>query len=143
MSYSLIFQGASVTPNEALIIIELLSALTALHGSTALPNQQAPASIDIQRSVADTADSIIRCYHPSGRLKTVDVVEAPWSRQNDWNAMSSAVLRIHWRGTIKDYVSTVGLVEHDGQVHAVLLEDGAIIPANHHCALDGWVSARK
>jgi hypothetical protein len=135
---------ASVTPNEILVIVKLLSALAAAtpaNAATAQPQQS--ASIDLRESIADTADAVIRCYHPTGRLQLASVVQAPWAYQGQWNADKSAVLQIRWRGMVNSYISTVVILERNNKVHAVLLRDAAMVPANRRCALDGWVDAKE
>ena len=131
-----------MTPNEILLILKFLAAVMPPPDAQADAAHR-PAMLQDHRSLADTADSVLRCYHPTGRLQTVDILEAPWRRQKDWNATSSAVLKIQWRGTIYNYTSVVGLVASEGAVHGVLLFDGARIPANKPCALDGWVKVNQ
>ena len=130
-----------MTPNEILLILKFLSAVMPPPDTQATANR--PPMLEGHRSLADTAESVLRCSHPTGRLQTVDVLEAPWTRQKDWNGTSSAVLRIQWRGTIYRYTSVVALVASQGAVHGVLLSDGARIPVNKQCALDGWVKVNQ
>lgn len=133
-----------MTPNEILVILKLLSALAAATPANAATTQtQQPPSIDLRESIADTADAVIRCFHPTGRLQIARVVQAPWAYQGQWNADASAVLQIKWRGMVNSYVSTVAILERSNKVHAVLLQDAAMIPANRRCALDGWVDAKE
>jgi hypothetical protein len=74
-------------------------------------------------------------------MQLVKVLQAPRSQQQVWNGTSSAVLHIQWRGTIKNYVSAIALVERDKMLHAVVLQENSLLPAKKSCALDGWVQA--
>jgi hypothetical protein len=127
-----------MTPNEILLILKFLTAVMPPPDAQS-DGAHKPAVLQDHRSLGDTAESVLRCYHPTGRVQAVDVLEAPWKRQNEWNGTSSAVLRIRWRGTLYQYTSVVALVASQGAVHGVLLADGARIPASKQCALDGWV----
>lgn len=130
-----------MSPYELLSILKLLSALAATPAHAAVPHP--PPTINIQESLGDTASAVLRCYHPSGRLEFVNVIQAPWALQGEWNATSSAELRIQWRGLLNTYISVVAVMERKGMVHAVMVQDGAILPANRSCALDGWVEAAQ
>ena len=131
-----------MTPTEIGLLFKLLELL-ASPPEAAATAQKTAVPVEAHRSLADTAEGVLRCYHPSGRLQTVDVVETPWSRQKDWNGTSSAVLKMQWRGTIYSYTSVVALVKSEDKVHGVLLSDGARVPASKQCALDGWVKVNE
>ncbi len=125
-----------MTPTEIHLLFQLLALLAPPPNATAT-GQQAAVPAEVHRRLADTAEGILRCYHPTGRLQTVDIVGSPWSRQQDWNGTASALLKLHWRGTIYSYTSVVALVKSEDKVHGVLLSDPARIPASKQCALDG------
>jgi hypothetical protein len=131
-----------MTPTEIHLLFQLLALLGSPPNGTATA-QRTAVPAEVHRSLADTAEGILRCYHPSGRLVAVDIVETPWSRQKDWAGTASAVLKVQWRGTIYRYTSVVGIVRSEDKIHGVLVSDNASIPANKQCALDGWVKVSE
>jgi hypothetical protein len=126
---------------ELKLLIAFLQALAAAPpANAAVPRQ--PPTISMQ-SLGEVADAVIRCYHPTGRVQSVNVIQSPWDQQQVWKGSASAVLRIQWRGAIKSYVSAIALVERDSKVHAAVLRENSLVPASKRCALDGWAATTK
>lgn len=93
-----------MTPHELLMLLEVLKMLSGHPGdstATANPPQHTEAAPSVEpKSIAEVAEIVLHCYHPSGRFQTVDVVERPWSRQGEWNAEASVLLQIHWHDLV-------------------------------------------
>lgn len=102
-----------------------------------------PSEIDTSRfaAFADMSQQILRCYHPTARFKASTVVESPWSRQNEYNATSSSVIKIDYVGLSNaSYSMQVGLVKRSNAVRTTVIDDSAKITASARCKLENWVS---
>lgn len=97
------------------------------------------------RDAGEVGEAILKCYHPTGRFHSVDVIETPWSRGPQYRARSSTLLRIDYSGgfTRRPYVIVVALVERDDQLKAIIQQDSAVVPANPRCSLDQWVPLER
>jgi hypothetical protein len=49
-----------------------------------------------QDSFADLSTGILRCYHHTARYQLADVVESPWTRQSQYRADDSVLVRIQY-----------------------------------------------
>jgi len=92
----------------------------------------------------EVGEGVLHCYHPTGKFRTVDLLQTPWSRGVQYKATHSALMRIDWNGGFlgTPYVMLVALVERDGMVHAVVQADNAKVPRNPRCSLDQWVATQ-
>lgn len=107
-----------------------------LGGSAASPQVKQVQSV---QSIGEVGGGVLHCYHPSGKFRTVDVIQSPWARGPQYNA-AHALIRIDWNGAFlkTQYVMVVALVERDGKIHAVAQGDNDTVPRNPRCELDQW-----
>lgn len=132
-----------ITAKTILLIYELVSAMPPpAPRDPARPPPMQP-TITKEQGIAEVAERVIRCYHPTARFKTVDVIEKPWKRQGQYKADASAVLRIRWEGKLYQYVSDVALLGRGDQVRAVVLDENSTFRASAKCALEDWVKVEK
>jgi len=133
----------------AMTIFQLLQQVAA-----AMPATQTPTATEAARpktvlmqsqSIAEVGQSILKCYHPSGRFRSVDVMEVPWQRGAQYNTKKSAMLRVNWNGAVlqTNYALYVAMVERDGKVLTVIQSDNATIPPNKNCSLAQWTEVQK
>ena len=115
--------------------------------TSALKQATAPAVIDVakmQASFADLSRGVLQCYHKSARFQQSDVVQKPWSRQAQYAANNSAVIRIRYSGVSSTpYVMDVAVMVKDAKVRTVVIADNALIPASRKCQLEEWSGADK
>lgn len=111
-------------------------------GSVAPPQVQQTQSV---QSIGEIGEGVLHCYHPTGKFRTVDVIQSPWMRGPQYKAGHSALIRIDWNGAFLKtrYVMVVALVERDGKIHAVVQGDNAAIPRNPRCGLDQWLPTQE
>lgn len=133
-----------MTPHELMLILQIVSALGKMQATTPQAFAQ-PPTFQAQQSLAETAASVIRCYHPTANYQAVQIVQAPWSQQPAWDANSSIELLIYWRGAFVggEYKTEVALVQRDNYIRGILLGDTAMVPANNRCALGNWVEVAQ
>ena len=80
---------------------------------------------------------------PTARYQGAEVVESPWSKQDQYNATKSSLINIQFTGiTNAKYTMQVGLVERDGNVKAAVVQETAKVRASSKCALENWVPLR-
>jgi hypothetical protein len=101
-----------------------------------------PGTVNVQQmqsSFADLSRQILNCYHRTARYQHADEVERPWSRQTQYGARSSAVIRIQYSGMSKtQYEMTVAVLSKGTQIRTAVIADTAIIPFNKKCQLEEW-----
>jgi hypothetical protein len=100
-----------------------------------------PRTVDTSQfsGFADMSQQILKCYHPSARFQTADIVESPWARQHQYNSTKSSLIAIHFTGiTNAKYVMQVGLVEREGAIKATVVQETAKMRASSKCALEKW-----
>lgn len=133
----------------AITIFQLLQQVAA-----AMPAGQTPTPAETSRpktvlmqsqSIAEVGQSILKCYHPSGRFRSVDVMEVPWQRGAQYNTKKSALLRVNWNGAVlqTNYALYVAMIERDGKVLTVIQSDNAAIPPNKNCSLARWTEVQQ
>ncbi|WP_374303839.1 hypothetical protein [Ferrovibrio sp.] len=129
----------------AVTILQMLQQVMAYLPAQPTPEQadRARASLSQARSIADVGASILGCYHRTGRFRSVDVLEVPWQRGQQYNAKTSALLRIDWNGALTQapYVMIVGIAERDGMVITAIQTDNAMVPPSAKCPLAQWTKA--
>ena len=105
----------------------------------------APGVVDLakmQSSVVDLSKGVLSCYHKTARFQIVDVVQAPWSRQSQYAADNSAVMKIRFSGVSRaQYEMTVAVMVKDNKVRTAVLADNALVPYNRKCQLEEWTGA--
>ncbi|TFW01519.1 hypothetical protein E4K72_14165 [Oxalobacteraceae bacterium OM1] len=106
----------------------------------------APRAIDMtkmQESLADLSKEVLLCYHKTARFHAVDVLAVPWTRESQYGAEKSIVLRIHYAGigAVNRYEMTVAVMGKQDKVRATVVSDSAVIPYNKKCALEDWTGA--
>ena len=109
--------------------------------SSAVRGISKPRAVDTSQFApfADMSQQILKCYHPTARFQSADVVESPWSRQSQYNATKSSLITIRFAGiTNAKYEMQVGLVERDGAVKAAVLKETAKVRASSRCVLEKW-----
>lgn len=126
---------------DFMAIMKILQALSGPVPDQHDANQPIQTPTIQLRSLAETSKTILECYHPTGRFHSVDVVEKPWSRQDQYGADNSAVLLINWQGGFlkTPYKMYVAIVGRGNELTAPVLNDDALLPARKKCPLNGWV----
>jgi endonuclease YncB( thermonuclease family) len=93
-------------------------------------------------SVEDTFAIVLECFHPTGELTGYEILSKPWVMGPRYGADSSILVAIYWRGRIvglDEYRLEVGILERNGNMRAVLINDDATIQTNGKCSLSNWV----
>jgi hypothetical protein len=105
----------------------------------------APAVVDVakmQTSFADLSKGVLKCYHKSATFNFSDVLQTPWSRQTQYAADNSAVIKIRYSGiTSTQYEMVVAVMVQKDKVRTHVLFDNAVVPYNKKCQLEEWSSA--
>jgi hypothetical protein len=103
-----------------------------------------PGAIDVAQmktSFADLSRGILNCYHRTARYQAADVVQQPWSRQGQYGADKSAIIRIRYFGvTSASYQITVALLGKGNALRTAVLQDTALVPYSKKCELEQWTS---
>ena len=103
-----------------------------------------PGTVDVtqmQQSFADLSREILHCYHRTARYRVADVIESPWSRQAQYGAEKSAVIRIQYVGvTGAPYQMHVAVLGKSDAIRAAVLGDSARVPYSKQCVLEQWTS---
>lgn len=101
-----------------------------------------PGVVEIEKmkeSFADLSRGILNCYHRTARYQLADIEEKPWSRQDQYAADKSALIRIKYSGTSgAQYEMLVGVLGKGDQVRTAVLRDTARIPYSKKCQLEQW-----
>jgi hypothetical protein len=110
--------------------------------AAAVQKATAPASVDVgqmRESFADLSTGILKCYHKTAHYQFSDVVQQPWSRQSQYAAENSAIIRIKYTGiSTTPYEMIVAVMVRNDQVRTAVLADTAIVPFNKKCQLEQW-----
>lgn len=110
--------------------------------ATAAQNLTKPATVDVaqmKESFADLSTGILKRYHKTAHYQLSDVVQQPWSRQSQYAAENSAVIRIKYTGiSTTPYEMVVAVMVRNAQVRTAVLADSAIVPFNEKCQLEQW-----
>jgi hypothetical protein len=134
--------SGQLTPANLMCFADLARSLAAPPPDRPPAGQAAPIAVPPQ-SIAESAELIIKCYHPSATFVAVDIVQYPWQQGIMWNAMQSARLRIFWRGAVlgTNYETSVGFVERGGNFRVIYEHTvPGTWPASNRCALRNWVA---
>ena len=128
--------------------VSLALALLVKHpdmAASAVQSATKPAVVDVakmQESFADLSKQILLCYHHTARFRQSDVVQRPWSRQAQYAADNSAVLRIRYQGlTMTTYEMTVAVMVKEKKVRTAVVADSATVPYSKKCQLEDWTGA--
>ena len=110
--------------------------------ASAVQKAAAPAVVDVaqmRESFADLSIGILKCYHKTAHYQVSDVIQHPWSRQAQYSADNSAVIRIKYTGlSTTPYEMVVALMVRNDQVRTSVLADTAFVPFNKKCQLEQW-----
>jgi hypothetical protein len=110
--------------------------------AAAIQKATAPAIVDVaqmRESFADLSMGILKCYHKTAHYQVSDVIQHPWSRQAQYAANNSAVIRIRYTGiTTVPYEMIVAVLVRNNEVRTAVLGDSAIVPFNKKCQLEQW-----
>ena len=110
-----------------------------VQGAVDVANKQRKVDTSEFQAFADMSQQILKCYHPTARYQAADVIESPWSRQDQYKATKSTLLSIQFTGlTNAKYVMQVGLVERNGAVKTTVVQETSKIRASAKCALENW-----
>jgi len=134
--------SGQLTPANLVCFAELARSLTAPAPSRPAVGHAAPIVVPPQ-SLAESAELIIKCYHPSATFIAVDVVQYPWQQGVMWNATQSAQLRIYWRGAYigNEYQTYVGFVQRGDNFRVIYEQTSPTTwPPSPRCALRNWVA---
>lgn len=97
------------------------------------------SSAQLQASYADLSRGILTCYHKTARFRESDPLGSPYSRQSQYAADNSMVIRIKYAGiTTRPYEMVVAVMVKDNKVRTAVLADSATIPYNKKCELEEW-----
>lgn len=140
---------------DPVTLIEIVTFLSQLNAAAqALPpadTQHRPNTPRIRELVmpespAELGKIVLKCYHPSGRFVSIDMIQKPWVRGKNYGADKSVFIRINWRGALSNspYYTLVGLVGRRGHFRAAVQGDNAPFPPSGQCRFNDWVQiARK
>jgi len=94
----------------------------------------------LPQSLAEVGETVLKCYHKTGRFRSIDVIQIPWERGNQYSATNSGIFQINWNGGFlkTPYVMHVALVEREGEFRTVVQGDNAHIPYNKRCMFEKW-----
>lgn len=137
--------SGQLTPANLMCFADLARSLAAPPPDRPLAGQAAPIAVPPQ-SIAESAELIIKCYHPSATFVAVDIVQYPWQQGIMWNATQSARLRIFWRGAVlgTSYETFVGFVERGSEVRAIYEQTRpSALPPSNRCALNNWIMVNQ
>jgi len=105
-----------------------------------------PGAVDvnsIQVSFADLTRGILHCYHRTARYQIADVLEKPWSRQNQYGAENSALVTIRYVGvTNTPYTMNVAILSKGNLIRTAVISDTARVPYSKRCQLENWSGPR-
>lgn len=110
-----------------------------VQGANAVIN--APRAVDVSKfeGFANMSKQILKCYHPTARYQSADVIETPWNRQDQYKASKSSLISIKFAGlTNTKYEMQVGLVEREDAVMTTVVQETAKIRASSKCQLENW-----
>lgn len=117
---------------------------TAIQDAAAAATKTRKVDTSQFQSFADMSQQILKCYHPTARFQSADMLESPWTRQAQYNATKSSLLEIRFAGISNaKYSMRVGLLEKDGQVKATVIQENTVARASAKCALENWTSTKK
>lgn len=136
-----VLAGTAFTPHQAACFAMLFAALRPPGPAPGAAPAQ-PATLHMPASIGEVGAMLLGCYHPSGKLVSVEVQESPWRAQHEqWKARRSLLMVIKWRGGLlgTPYWTRVGLVERDGQVRALVQDEHSVLAAKAGCPLNNWV----
>jgi hypothetical protein len=101
-----------------------------------------PAVVDVEKaksSFADLSMEILKCYHKTARYELADVLVTPWSRQGQYSAEKSAVIKIQFTGMSSSrYEMQVAVMKQDEKIRTVVLSENTLVPYNKKCQLEQW-----
>jgi len=131
----------------------LIAAFLLQHpvGAAEAASERPPAvSIDeaaaLQESFADLSKAIVLCYHESARYPKGEVLQRPWSRQQQHGADDSALIRIKFSGALTGlkYEMRVALLakREPRQIRTMVQADDAPFNPNRHCPLNSWTEVK-
>jgi hypothetical protein len=104
-----------------------------------------PAVVDaskLQMSFADMSKEILKCYHKSARYDVADVVQAPWSRQSQYAAEKSAVVKISFSGMSGSrYEMYVAVMKQGEKFRTAVIQENTVIPYSKKCSFEEWTEA--
>ena len=135
-----------IPPQAIAAILKLV--LDGAGGSQAQPNAGQPGHAPLASAsalasadnLADASNAILECYHHTARYQRAQIVERPWSRQTEFGAAQSLLIRIEYVGvTSTRHVMTAALMVRPDALRAFVVTDANSIPSNKNCALNKWV----
>lgn len=110
--------------------------------TSAARSATSPGVVNVERmqsSLADLSREVLHCYHKTARFQTTDVVASPWSRQSQYSADNSMVVRIAYSGVSgAKYAMVVAVMAKDSKVRTAVLEDSAVVRYSKQCSLENW-----
>lgn len=114
--------------------------LQSLSYQPAITGQSAARQIQMPASIAELGETVLRCYHRTGKFSSIDVVERPWRRGKQYAATSSVLVQVNWKGISGRPIRTrIALVTRNNQIRAVVEENESRIPARRSCAFNRWI----
>jgi hypothetical protein len=119
----------------AVLLLQSLGQQPAISAQTAAARPiQPPASITELGKIA------LDCHHRNGNFKSIQVLERPWSRGDNYAAVSSVLVQINWQERFGGPIRTrMGIVARDNQIRTIVQDTESPVPANRSCALNRWV----
>ena len=131
-------------PLTVLALKTLLSVAQSYTGAASAPTTP-PQAIAAPQSLGDAGETVLHCYHPTGRFLDAKAVQKPWPGAKAFKAPSSVLLQLDWKGSAigMRHSSLVALMERDGKLKTVLVQNGTMVPANPRCQLEQWTPVER
>ncbi len=118
----------------AVLLLQSLNQQPAITETATARQIQTPANISQLGRIA------LGCYHDAGNFKSIQVLEKPWSRGDNYAAVSSVLVQINWQEMFGGPIRTrIGIVARNNEIRAIVQDDESRTPANRSCALNRWV----
>jgi hypothetical protein len=104
-----------------------------------------PGAVDVaqmKESFADFSRGILNCYHRTARYQIAQVLQSPWTHQDQYRADKSALISIHYSGVSgAQYQMVVAVLAKGSAVRTAVINDTAAIRYSNKCQLEQWTSS--
>jgi hypothetical protein len=93
----------------------------------------------MESSFADLSAGVLHCYHETATFHEADVVQQPWTRQAQYAADTSTVVRIRYFGlSNRPHEMLVAVMGKQDQMRTAVVSDTATIRYDRRCKLENW-----
>lgn len=119
----------------AVLLLQSLNQQPAITEQVAIARQ-----IQTPPGITEMGEIALNCYHETGKFKSIQVLERPWRRGDNYAAVSSVLVQVNWQELFGGPIRTkIGIVARNNEIRAIVQDDESRIPANRSCALNRWV----